>query len=160
MVNTHPHTHTPIFSTQSSLVVTHAYAVGTAAIPNSPVAVSCAVAAVCDPSPPVGTSACTSLMSQTFSGNCTHRPSDDREGYRSPRWKSGGTRKTRSRLRPALSFFFGRSYVHIFIYFRCPSCSSPLSPLCLRCTTSDEVVTLTRTHVIWDSRTRVPNQPF
>ena len=47
-----------------------------------------------------------------------------------------------------------------FIYFRCPSCSSPLSSLCLRCTTSDEVVTLTRTHVIWDSRTRVPNQPF
>ena len=30
IVDTHPHTHTPIFSTQSSLVVTHAYAVGTA----------------------------------------------------------------------------------------------------------------------------------
>ena len=29
IVDTHPHTHTPIFSTQSSLVVTHAYAVGT-----------------------------------------------------------------------------------------------------------------------------------
>ena len=29
IVDTHPHTHTPIFSTQSRLVVTHAYAVGT-----------------------------------------------------------------------------------------------------------------------------------
>ena len=29
IADTHPHTHTPIFSTQSSLVVTHAYAVGT-----------------------------------------------------------------------------------------------------------------------------------
>ena len=29
IVDTHPHTHTPIFSTQSSLVVTHAYTVGT-----------------------------------------------------------------------------------------------------------------------------------
>ena len=32
--------------------------------------------------------------------------------------------------------------------------------LCLRCTTPGEVVTLTHTHIIWDSRTRVPNQPF
>ena len=32
IVDTHPHTHTPIFSTQSSLVVTHAYAVGTGGI--------------------------------------------------------------------------------------------------------------------------------
>ena len=32
IVDTHPHTHTPIFSTQSSLVVTHACAVGTALV--------------------------------------------------------------------------------------------------------------------------------
>ena len=35
IVDTHPHTHTPIFSTQSSLVVTHAYAVGTVKPQNS-----------------------------------------------------------------------------------------------------------------------------
>ena len=49
--------------------------------------------------------------------------------------------------------FFDRSYLFVFAVL---SCSSPLSSLCLRCTTSDEVATLTHTHVIWDSRTRVP----
>ena len=45
-----------------------------------------------------------------------------------------------------------------FISFLFSLCS--FLSLCLRCTTSDEVVTLTHTRVIWDSRARVPNQPF
>ena len=61
-------------------------------------------------------------------------------------------RRDMSRFLPALTeysiYFFSLLPLRSFL------------SLCLRCTTSDEVVTLTHTHVIWDSRTRVPNQPF
>ena len=85
-----------------------------------------------------------------FSGNCTHRR-NTRGDLRSASDPQSEERRESSRFLPALTeysiYFFSLLPLRSFL------------SLCLRCTTSDEVVTLTRTHVIWDSRTRVPNQP-
>ena len=89
-----------------------------------------------------------------FSGNCTHRRNTRGDlGILAPALDpQSEERRELSRFLPALTeysiYFFSLLPLRSFL------------SLCLRCTTPDEVVTLTHTHVIWDSRTRVPQPLF
>ena len=80
-----------------------------------------------------------------FSGTCAHKQARIGASLASRSVWSEAKRFTKdwSRFLPVPCH---RSYSFSLL----PSCA-PLSSLCLRCTTSDEVVSLTRTHVVADA---------